>query len=73
MINHDADAILPLNTGSGRYGKIPDIPSVPPPPQPKPQSGDTVQREIEGVKRTLYNAIDKLEKIQRRDAELTTT
>jgi hypothetical protein len=43
------------------------------PPQPKPASDDTVRREIEGVKRTLYNAIDKLERLQRRDAELTTT
>ena len=46
-----------------------------PPSQPKPQERDTIprDREIESIKRTLYNAIDKLEKIQRRDAELITT
>ena len=44
-------------------------------PQPKPRERDTIprDREIESIKRTLYNAIDKLEKIQRRDAELITT
>lgn len=45
------------------------------PTQPKPQAGVTIPRdaEIESIKRTLYNAIDKLDKIQRREAELTTT
>jgi len=44
-------------------------------PQSKPQERDTIprDREIESIKRTLYNAIDRLEKIQRRDAELITT
>jgi hypothetical protein len=41
----------------------------------KPQKhSDVRQDELESVKRTLYNAIDKLDRIQRqRDAELITT
>lgn len=42
--------------------------------QSKEQSGPAERhREIESIKRTLYNAIDRLEKIQRREGELTTT
>jgi len=45
------------------------------PDKPKPPDGATLlrEREIESIKRTLSNAIDKLERLQRRDAELTTT
>lgn len=45
------------------------------PPQPKAPERDNMRRdaEIESIKRTLYNAIDKLDKIQRRKAELITT
>jgi hypothetical protein len=41
--------------------------------KPKPPDAAILQSEIDSIKRTLYNAIDKLEKIQRREAELTTT
>jgi hypothetical protein len=41
--------------------------------KPKTPDAAILQGEIESIKRTLYNAIDKLEKIQRREAELTTT
>lgn len=45
------------------------------PSQPKAPERDNMRRdaEIESIKRTLYNAIDKLDKIQRRKAELITT
>jgi hypothetical protein len=42
------------------------VPLVRPQRQPR-------DAEIESIKRTLYNAIDKLEQMQRRDAALTTT
>jgi len=45
-----------------------------PQPPKAPERGTIPRdREIESIKRTLYNAIDKLEKIQRREAELITT
>jgi hypothetical protein len=44
-------------------------------PQPKSaeRANIPLDAEIESIKRTLYNAIDKLERIKRRDAELITT
>ena len=43
--------------------------------QPKTAERATIplDAEIESIKRTLYNAIDKLERIKRRDADLITT
>jgi hypothetical protein len=65
----------PIREGSQR-GNLNPAPTTPKPSvAPKAQGRGNIPRdsEIEGIKRTLYNAIDKLEKIQRRDAELTTT
>lgn len=45
----------------------------PVPPKPREPIISHRDKEIEAIKRTLYNAIDKLDRIQRRDAELITT
>jgi len=51
-------------------GKIVIVPDKPKPPESVTLLRD---RELESIKRTLANAIDKIEKIQRREAELITT
>jgi len=66
-LSRSEETVKRMNVSPAQSDRIPQ--------QPKSQDRDTIprDREIESIKRTLYNAIDKLEKIQRRDAELITT
>jgi len=43
------------------------------PAQPEPRERQSRHDELESIKRTLYNAIDRLERLQQRNAELITS
>ena len=60
-INHET--MLGLDGGSRRYSSIPDIPSIPDPPQHKQVECDK-NSELEKIKRQLYNAIDRIDKLK---------